>query len=148
MFSDKFKFEDDYIPVSPIVWIYINCQLIKPAELYIPHHIDVSNMEDCNNQLHLLTANDESFRRDKIFTFKQNYEYQVTIESTLVKVLAPDFCSNCIATKGSTYREIPKKYFIAQADKREDDTLFVEFSFLYQQKGCLKVSPNLIMSRF
>ena len=140
MFSDKFKFEDDYIPVSPIVWIYINCQLIKPAELYIPHHIDVSNMKDCNNQLYLLTADDECLLSDKVFNFKQNHEYQVTIESTLVKVLASHFCSNCIATKGSTYREIPKKYFIARADKREDDTLFVEFSFLYQQKGCTKVS--------
>ena len=70
LFSDKFKFEDDYIPVSPIVWIYINCQLIKPAELYIPHHIDVSNMKDCSNQLYLLTADDESFKRNKIFTFK------------------------------------------------------------------------------
>ena len=140
LFSDKFKFEDDYIPVSPIVWIYINCQLIKPAELYIPHHIDVSNMEDINNQLYLLTADDESFRSDKIFTFKQNHEYQVTIESTLVKVLTPHFCSNCIATKGSTYKEIPKKYLIAQADKRENDTLFVEFSFLHRQKGCMKVS--------
>ena len=140
LFSDKFKFEDDYIPVSPIVWIYINCQLIKPAELYIPHHIDVSNMKDTNNQLYLLTADDESFKRNSMFTFKQNYEYQVTIDSTLVKILAPHFCSNCIATKGNTYREIPKKYLIARADKREDDTLFVKFSFLYQQKGCMKVS--------
>ena len=146
MFSDKFKFEDDYIPVSPIVWIYINCHLIKPAELYIPHHIDVSNMEDCNNQLYLLTADDESFRRNKIFTFKQNYEYQITIESALIKVLAPHFCSNCIATKGSTFKEIPKKYLIARADKREDDTLFIEFSFLYKQKGCMKVSLKLFMS--
>ena len=140
LFSDKFKFEDDYIPVSPIVWIYINCQLIKPAELYIPHHIDVSNMKDCNNQLYLLTADDELFKSDKIFTFKQNHEYQVTIESTLVKVLAPHFCSNCIATKGNMYKNLPKKYLIARADKSEDDTLFVEFIFLYRQKGCMKVS--------
>ena len=113
LFSDKFKFEDDYIPVSPIVWIYINCQLIKPAELYIPHHIDVSNMKDINDQLYLLTADDGSFRSFKIFTFKQNHEYQVTIESTVVKVVTTHFCSNCIATKGSTYKEIPKKYLIA-----------------------------------
>ena len=145
MFSDKFKFEDDYIPVSPIVWIYINCQLIKPAELYIPHHIDVSNMKDCNNQLHLLTADDKSFVRDNIFTFKQNHEYQVTIESTLVKVLASHFCSNCIATKGNMYKNLPKKYLIARADKREDNTLFVEFSFLYRQKGCMKVSFILLI---
>ena len=145
LFSDKFKFEDDYIPVSPIVWIYINCQLIKPAELYIPHHIDVSNMKDCNNQLYLLTADDESFKRNSMFTFKQNHEYQVTIESNVVKFVAPHFCSNCIATKRSTFKEIPKKYLIARADKRKDDTLFVEFSFLHRQKGCMKVSFVLLI---
>ena len=140
LFSDKFKFEDDYIPVSPIVWIYINCQLIKPAELYIPHHIDVSNMKDTNNQLYLLTADDESFKRDNMFTFKRHYEYQMTIESTLVKVLVPHFCSNCIGTKGKMYKNLPKKYLIARADKNEGNTLFVEFIFLYRQKGCMKVS--------
>ena len=140
MFSDKFKFEDDYIPVSPIVWIYINCQLIKPAELYIPHHIDVSNMKDCNNQLYLLTADDESFKRNNMFTFKRNYEYQVTIESTLIKILACHFCSNCVATKGSAYRMLPKRYLIARANKKDDDVILVEFSFLYQQNCCVKVS--------
>ena len=140
MFSDKFKFEDDYIPVSPIVWIYINCQLIKPAELYIPHHIDVSNMNDCNNQLYLLTADDESFKRNNMFTFKQNHEYQVTIESTLIKILACHFCSNCVATKGSAYRMLPKRYLIARANKKDDDVILVEFSFLYQQNHCVKVS--------
>ena len=75
-FNDKFKFKDDFISVSPIVWAYINCQLIKPAELYISHYIDVANMKDPNNQLYLLTA-DESFLRDKVFllkvTKKSNY---------------------------------------------------------------------------
>ena len=42
--SNKFKFEDDFVPVSLVVWAYTNCQLAKPAKLYIPHHIDASNM--------------------------------------------------------------------------------------------------------
>ena len=142
MFSDKFKFEDDYIPVSPIVWIYINCQLIKPAELYIPHHIDVSNMKDTNNQLYLLTADDESFRSDKIFTFKQNHEYQVTIESILVKVRTLHFCSNCIGVKRTEYSIIPKQYLIIRADKLLDNehTLLVDYCLLYLQKICKEVS--------
>ena len=41
--SNKFKFKD-FVPVSPIVWTYTNCQLPKPAKLYIPHHINVSNV--------------------------------------------------------------------------------------------------------
>ena len=142
LFSDKFKFEDDYIPVSPIVWIYINCQLIKPAELYIPHHIDVSNMKDTNNQLYLLTADDESFRRDSLFTCKQNQKYQVTIESTLVKILAHHFCSNCIGVKRTEYSIIPKQYLIIRADKLLDNghTLLVDYCLLYLQDKCIEVS--------
>ena len=140
LLSDKFKFGDDFVPVSPIVWTYINCQLMKPAELYIPHHIDVSNMEVPSNQLYLLTADDETFLRNSVFTFKLNNECRVTIESNLVKILTSHFCSNCIATKGQTYSELPKRYLIARADKREDDTLFVDYIFLYQESGCVKVS--------
>ena len=142
LFSDKFKFEDDYIPVSPIVWIYINCQLIKPAELYIPHHIDVSNMKDCNNQLYLLTADDESFKRNSMFTFKQNHEYKVIIESTLVKVVTHHFCSNCIGVERKEYHKVPKQYLIRRANKIEDNghTVLVDYCLLYQQKTCGEVN--------
>ena len=142
LFSDKFKFEDDYIPVSPIVWIYINCQLIKPAELYIPHHIDVSNMKDTNNQLYLLTADDEDFLINNVFDFKQNDEFTMTVESALVKVLASHFCSNCIGVDRKEYHRVPKQYLIRRADKIEDNghTVLVDYCLLYQQKNCGKVS--------
>ena len=142
LFSDKFKFEDDYIPVSPIVWIYINCQLIKPAELYIPHHIDVSNMKDTNNQLYLLTANDNNFLNNNVFNFKLNCEFTVTIESTLVKVLAPHFCSNCIGVDRKEYHKVPKQYLIRRADKIEDNgyTVLIDYCLLYQQKTCGEVN--------
>ena len=143
LLSDKFKFEDDFVPVSPIVWAYINCQLTKPAELYMPHHIDISNMEDPDNQLFLLTADDESFLKDKSFIFKRNRKIKVTIDLTLAKFCPPHFCSNCIASNGRVYRDIPKVYFMVRADKKEDDVFFVEFCFLYRQKGCKKVSCNL-----
>ena len=58
LLSDKFKFKD-FFPVSPIVWTYINSQLLKPAEN--PHHIDVYNTVHPENELHLLTADDEFF---------------------------------------------------------------------------------------
>ena len=140
--SSKFRFADDYIPVSPIVWTHINCQLMKPAELYLPHHIDVYSMKAPNNQLYLLTADDESFERKKMFVFKRsNNKYQMSIESMLVKIVTSHFCCNCIATKGRMYREIPKRYLIAEAQKKEyDDLLFVDFCFLYEQPGCRKVS--------
>ena len=149
LFSDKFKFEGDYIPVSPIVWMYINCQLIKPAELYLPHHINISNMEDTINHLHLLTADDECFRSD-IFTFKQNHDYQVTIESTLVKVVSIHFCSNCIGIERRKNSLIPKQYLIIRADKVSDNghTLSVDYCFLYLQKKCKEVSNKLININF
>ena len=139
LFSNKSRYEENFIPVSPTVWIFINNQLIKPAELYIPHHIDVSNVEDCNQFL-LLSADDESFIKDKVFNFKQNHENEITIKSNLVKILTSHFCSYCIASKGVTYNELPKRYLIARADKRKDDTLFIDYIFLYQEIGCVQVS--------
>ena len=142
--SDKFKFEDDFVPVSPVVWVYTICQLTKPVELYIPHHIDVSNMKDTNNQLYLLTADDESFLRDKVFTFKNNQEIKITIESMLVNFCPPHFCSNCIGTKSQAYREMPKRYFIAKAEQRLPDySLLVDLCFLFEQKICKEVGDNL-----
>ena len=143
LLSDKFKFGDDFVPVSPIVWMCINCHLMKPAELYIPHHTDVSNMIHPENQLHLLTADDEFFIRNGMFAFKQIHENQVIIESTLVKILALHFCSNCVATTSNSHRKIPKRYLIARADKKVDDVVLVEFSFLYRQPGCMKVSLKI-----
>ena len=147
--SNKFKFEDDFVPVSPIVWAYTNSQLIKPAELYIPHHIDISNMKDVNNQLYLLTADDESFLRDKLFTFKINQEIKITVESMLAKFSPPHFCSNCIGVKGQAYREIPKQYLIAKAERRLPDySMLVDLCFLFEQKICKEVGDDLIVYVF
>ena len=142
--SDKFKFEDDFVPVSPVVWAYTNSKLTKPAELFIPHHIDVSNMKDTNNQLYLLTADDESFLRNNVFTFKNNQEIKITIESMLAKFCPPHFCSNCIGIKGQAYTEIPKRYLIAKAERRLPDySLLVDLCFLFEQKMCKEVGDNL-----
>ena len=147
--SEKFKFEDDFVPVSPVVWAYINCQLTKPAELYIPHHIDVSNMERPNSQLYLLTADDESFLKDKLFTFNHNQEIKMTIESMLVKFRPPHFCSNCIAIKGQAYTKIPKRYLIAKMEQRLlDHSLLIDLCFLFEQKICKEVCDNLIVYTF
>ena len=147
--SDKFKFEDDFVPVSPVVWAYTNSQLTKPVELYIPHHIDVSNLKDANNQLYLLTADDESFLRNNVFTFKSNQEIKITIESMLAKFCPPHFCSNCIGTKSQAYREVPKRYLIAKAEQRLPDySLLVDLCFLFEQKICREVGDNLNVNIF
>ena len=137
LLSDMFKFEGDYIPVSPIVWIYIDSQLMKPAELYIPHHIDTTKISERDN-LFLLTAEDV---HQDCLNFTQNSTINVEINSLFAKIATTHFCSNCIATNGKKYREIPKKYSIARADKvDEEGTLIVEFIFIYQENGCRKVS--------
>ena len=145
LFSDKFKFEGDYIPVSPIVWIYIDSQLKKPAlaELYMPHHIDTTHMSDLavGRQLLLLTAEDGEYIKKGHFSFKHNLTFQVKVDSTVAKITASHFCSNCIATYGRNHRTIPKRYLIARADKKEQNntTHLVDFTFLYAQRGCSKV---------
>ena len=141
--SNKFKFEDGFVPVSPVVWAYTNCQLTKPAELYIPHHIDVSNMKDVNNQLYLLTADDELFLRDQVFTFKSNQEIKINIESMLAKFCPPHFCSNCIAITRQVYSETPKRYLIAKAEQRLPDySLLVHLCFMFEQQKCKEVGDN------
>ena len=146
--SDKFKFEDNFVPVSPVVWAYTNIQLTKPAELYISHHIDVSNMKEANNQLYLLTADDESFLKDKVFTFKHNQEIKITVESMLAKFCPPHFCSNCIGTESQAYGEMPKRYLIAKAERRLPGSLLVDLCFLFEQVLCKEVGDNLTICTF
>ena len=146
LFNKKFKLLDHFVPVSPFVWAYIDTELIKPIELDIPHHIDVSNMVDRTNQLFLLTADDEPFMKNKVFTFKHNHEYRITIESTSVKVFAPHLCTDCIAVNGREYREIPKQYYMVKATKSTDDSMLVDFCFLYRQPFCIEVCCNMCIN--
>ena len=138
LLSDRFKFEGDHIPVSPIVWIYIGSQLLlKPAELYIPHHIDTTKS---GADVFLLTSEDYEFEKSNYLSFIQNSKFRFSLDSTVVQITSSQFCSNCIATYGRHYREVPKRYYIARADKKQPDgTLVVEFIFIYQQIHCKKV---------
>ena len=113
---------------------------MKPAELYIPHHIDTTKMpeRDINDNIFLLTA--EDVHQDYL-NFTQNSTINVEINSLFAKIATTHFCSNCIATNGKKYRETPKRYSIARADKVDDEgILTVEFIFIYQENGCKKVS--------
>lgn len=141
LLSQKFKFPNEFVPVSPIMWVYIDCWLIKPAEIYIPHHIDVSKVKDPYSQLYLLEANDKSFIMDNVLAFNESHEYKITIQSSLVKILCSHFCSLCCAVKKPEYDKILKQYLIMQADKilNEGHTVLVDFCLLYRQQICKEV---------
>ena len=141
LLSDRFKFEGDYIPVSPIVWIYIDGQLTKPAELYIPHHIDTMHEENIKEKLVLLTAEDEN-----PFNFQKNIDIQLTINPTMVKINTLHFCSNCVA-KGNQCTELPNRYLIVDAYKKDPvgGDLFADFAVIYQQPKCKKVCPIIML---
>ena len=110
---------------------------MKPAELYIPHHIDTTNL---SADVFLLTAEDNEFEKSNYLGFIQNSNFRFSLDSTVVQITSPHFCSNCIATYGRQYREVPKRYLIARADKKQSDgTLVVEFIFIYQERSCIKV---------
>ena len=118
---------------------------MKPAELYIPHHIDTTKMpeRDINDNIFLLTA--EDVHRDYL-NFTQNSTINVEINSLFAKIATTHFCSNCIATYRKKYREIPKRYSIARADMvDEEGTLIVEFIFIYQGGYCQTVSSVAIV---
>ena len=110
---------------------------MKLAELYIPHHIDTTNL---SADVLLLTAEDYEFEKSNHLNFIRNLNFQFSLDSTVVQITSPHFCSNCIATYGAQYKEVPKRYLIARADKKQPDgTLVVEFIFIYQERNCKKV---------
>ena len=140
LYSDKFKF-DDYVPVTPIVWVHIDQKLHKCAELYLPHDITISSEHDLH-QFTVLTAGDD---QSSVMKFHRS---QVKIEShsKMFKIKPSHFCSICIATTKSQYKTIAKRYLIAQAEKKnKNNDLIVEFIFLCQQQGCKEVKSDLII---
>lgn len=143
LLSDKFNF-GDYVPVTPIVWVYVDQKLLKPAELYLPHHLDIGKV---TNELVRLTATDDSK-----FQFQKCEMYQFDIEGTVFKLFSPHFCSNCIAVDADKYRKIPKRYLIGKSFKEETDRDYIqfvyEFSFLYCQQKCIEVSQFVIINHF
>ena len=67
----------------------------------------------------------------------------------LANFCPPHFCSNCIDIKGQAYKEIPKRYLIAKAERRLlDYSLLVNFCFLFEQKICEEVGDDLIAYDF
>ena len=123
-----FRSSDSFIPVSPFVWIHIDTLLAKPAELYIPHYVDVNSDED-KKKLCLLTTkeNSEVFTTDKVA--------QISFSPTLARILTTNFCSLCVAAKHPPR----KKYYLLYAEKElEDGGLHVDICIMYSIR-CLQV---------
>ncbi|XP_019854570.1 PREDICTED: uncharacterized protein LOC109583595 isoform X2 [Amphimedon queenslandica] len=138
-FSDKFKF-GNYVPVTPIVWVYINQKLHKCAELYVTHDTDISSEADLC-QFTILTADDNSHSGTFEFYQKQNSILQAHSGFEQVfKIQCSHFCSNCVAVHKRQYKAISKRYLIARAEKREKNSNYIiEFIFICQQQGCRKM---------
>ena len=138
LYSDKFKF-GDYVPVTPIVWVYIDQKLMKPAELYLPHHIDVAD-QITKNKLSLLTANDEEFLKKGSLIFAPNNNSVMEVESALCKTYCHHFCSHCAGIEKIAYEDARKQCLLAVAKKQEDSvTLLVHFCIFPFQPACRKV---------
>ena len=142
LFSDNFIF-GDYIPVTPIVWVYTDMKLIKPAELYLPHHIYIECPET-KSELVLLTAEDK-FDEDKLLFFANN-KHKMEVESTLCKTYCHHFCSSCVAVDEASYNDLQKQCMLAVAKKKEDDmTLLVHFCISPLQPNCREVFYKCII---
>lgn len=120
LYSDKFHF-GDFVPVTSIVWMYIDQKLMKPAELYLPHHIDVAD-QITKNKLSLLTANDEEFLKKGSLIFTSN-NFVMEVESALCKTYCHHFC--CAGIKKDAYKDARKQYILAVAKKRKDDVILL-----------------------
>ena len=133
LYSDKFKF-GDYVPITPIVWIFIDRPLEKFAQLYIPHNI--ADLRDVG-QFTVLTADDDC---SSTINFHQS-KFQMIYGSNFFQIKCSHFCSNCVGTPQKEYKLIPKLYLLAKAEKADKrrKLKYIQFIFLYHQKGCKKV---------
>ena len=136
-FSDKFMLSN-YIPITPIVWVHIDQTLIKPAELYLPHYINIGTM--IKDQLVHLIAGDQSFLDKGKFEFSvSRKDDEMEVNSDLFKMYCHHFCSHCVAMEKNAYKSTQKHYMIAMAEKQEDEAKFVDFCCFPCQIGCKQV---------
>lgn len=135
-YSSELKF-GDYTPVTPIVWVYIDQKLMKPAELHLPHYIDTT---DPKCQLTLLRADDSMLHNEDELSFCENNEHAMEIESQLCKIFCHHFCSLCVAMKSEEYKNALKISMIIMAEKRDQMKQFNEFCIFPYQESCKKVA--------
>ena len=132
------RFNDSYIPVSPFVWIDIDKELLKPAELYIPHYVDINYGEE----LYLLTSDKKSSEIEEPFIFAVNTKAYTSFSSTLARICTMQFCSLCIATKGENPPR--KRYHLLVAEKElEDGSLHIVICIMYSFY-CLQVKIKIL----
>ena len=141
LYSDIFHF-GDYVPVTPIVWVYIDQKLMKPAELYLPHHVN-DNDSATKSKLTLLTASDESF--PKLSFQVAGEDFIMEVQSGLCRIKCYHFCSNCVAINMTEDKMIRKIYMIAMAMKQEDNLLTYQFCIFPSQMACKKVCNKVLM---
>ncbi|XP_019861244.1 PREDICTED: uncharacterized protein LOC109589631 [Amphimedon queenslandica] len=139
-FSTKFKF-GDYIPITPIVWVYIDQKLTKPAELYLPHNINIGTTT--KNLFVHLTASDQNFLEKGKFLFTCS-NVKMEVDSEMFKTYCDHFCSHCVAMEKNAYQGTQKHYMIAMAEKQQDETTFVDFCCFPCQIGC----KQLVMKQY
>ena len=129
---------DSFIPVSPFVWIDIDKELLKPAELYIPHYVDIN----CGEELYLLSSEKKSSEMEEAFVFSVNTKACTSFSPTLARICTMQFCSLCIATKGENPPH--KRYHLLMAEKElEDGSLHIEICIMYSFH-CLKVKIKIL----
>ena len=136
LYGHKINF-GDYVPVTPIVRVHVDTELKKPAELYLPHHVDDTDPVT-RSKLTLLTADDD-LQSELSFTTNSK-EFVMDFQSGLCKISGNHFCSSCIAFE-KTNQSIKRKYMVAMAEKQGVNMTFhVELCVFPSQKGCTEVS--------
>ena len=139
-----FRSHNTFIPVSPFVWIHTDSVLSKPAELYIPHYVNISSDED-KKKLNLLSTKCflSTKESDKlIFTVNTEAEDSITFSQTFAIIHMTHFCSTCVATKDIN---TSKRYHLLYAKKEfEDGNLQLDICIMYSFR-CYQVIMTFIL---
>ena len=127
----------EYVPVTPIVRVHVDIELKKPAELYLPHHVDDTDPVT-RSKLTFLTADDSSkfFRPDS---------RKFVTEHGLCRISCQHFCSSCVALNMTEDKNVKKQYTMVRAEKKESHALLVHFCIYPRQPACKKVCSSLLI---
>lgn len=134
-YSDVFQF-GDHEPMTPIVWIYADQKLLKPAELILPHHYG-----DDESQLLLMTADNETYEDKNKLLFVVNKESTMKTEDRRCIITCHSFSSFCCAAKG---KEHSKFIVVAMIERKKGISKSVKLRYFldqsyYEKVHCMKV---------
>lgn len=139
----------DYVPITPVVWLFCKAMICKPIELYLPHHVnlqakDVEQASDnyrINDIFPLLSA-----ASGNLLELKKTTQGKHTVNgSMLFKYCTQLLNTICVSMTRDQFMEASKAFFLTQAIQSLSESTFIAtFCVLFHQKSYAQVRDQCV----